>query len=183
MLRSTAVAWAIAALVVGAQGSAAASAKSKKAGACAGAYVVPVDAPTQQRASAAVLCLVNRERAARGVGSVRAAGPLASASTAHSADMVANHYFSHASRNGDDVYARVSRAGYNWRAAGEAIIWGAGSAATPFKLVTTLLRSAAHRPIMLDRNYRDLGVGLVLGAPAANAAGSASTLTLDFGSR
>jgi uncharacterized protein YkwD len=185
MLRSTVIACAIAALAVCGLGTAGASAKSKsaRAGACTGAYAIAVDAATLQRANDAVLCLVNRERAARGVGSVRAAGPLTSASTAHSAEMVANKYFSHAGLNGDDVYARVTRAGYNWRAAGEAIIWGAGRSATPFKLVTALLKSAAHRPIMLDRSYRELGVGLVLGGPTRNATGSASTLTLDFGSR
>jgi uncharacterized protein YkwD len=179
MLRSTAIACAIAALAVCGLGTAGASAKSR----CPGAYAVAVDAATLQRANAAVLCLVNRERRARGAGSVRAAGPLTSASTAHSADMVANGYFSHAGLNGDDVYARVSRAGYNWRAAGEAIIWGAGPSATPFKLVTTLLKSGAHRPIMLDRTYRELGVGLVLGGPTPSAGASASTLTLDFGTR
>ncbi len=184
MWRSTAIACVIAALAVCGLGTGVASAKSSSsAGACRGAYVVPVDAASLKTASSAVLCLVNKERAARGVGRVRAAGPLASASTAHSADMVANKYVSHMSRNGDDVYARVTRAGYNWRAAGEAIIWGAGNNAMPFKLVSMLFRSPVHRPIMLDRNYRELGVGLVLGGPTASARGAASTLTLDFGTR
>jgi uncharacterized protein YkwD len=184
MLRSTVLACAVAALAVCGLGTASASAKSSpSAGSCRGAYVIAVDAATLRTASNAVRCLVNKQRAARGVGAVRAAGPLASASTAHSADMVANRYFSHTGSNGDDVYARVSRAGYNWRAAGEAIIWGAGFDATPFKLVTSLLKSAEHRPIMLDRRYRELGVGLVLGGPTPGAAASSTTLTLDFGSR
>jgi uncharacterized protein YkwD len=184
MVRSTAIACAVAALAVCGLGTASASAKgSSGAGTCRGAYVIAVNDATLRMASNAVLCLVNRERAARGVGRVRAAGPLTSASTAHSADMVANQYMSHTSRNGDDLYTRVTRAGYNWRAAGEAIIWAAGRRATPFRLVSALLRSPEHRPIMLDRNYRELGVGLVLGGPTANAGASASTLTLDFGSR
>jgi uncharacterized protein YkwD len=188
MLRTTAIACAIAALVSGGWEAAAASAKGKsakasKAATCAGAYAVAVDGPTLQRAKDAVLCLVNRERAARGLGALRAAGPLGSAATGHSADMVANKFFSHMSRNGDSVFQRIQRAGYHWTAAGEAIIWGGGAGATPFKLVAALLKSPEHRAILLDSHYRDLGVGLVLGAPAQSVSRSAATLTLDLGNR
>jgi uncharacterized protein YkwD len=182
MVRTSAIACAVAALLVGGTGVATASAKSK-AGTCAGQYVIPVDDATRQRASTAVLCLVNRARTAQGLGPVRPAAQLDSAAAGHSADMVANKYLSHTSPNGDGAIQRVQRTGYNWLAVGEAIDWGAGRDATAFKLVAGLLRSPEHRPILLDRHYREIGVGLALGAPTPKAAGSASTLTLDFGSR
>ena len=67
MWHKFAVASAIAALALGA-GTAAASAKSSTArsASCAGAYIVAKDAASLAKANAAVLCLVNAERAQRG---------------------------------------------------------------------------------------------------------------------
>jgi uncharacterized protein YkwD len=180
MLRSTATACAIAALALCGPGTAGASANSSST-TCAGAYVVAKDAASQARAKAALLCLVNRERAARGIGAMRASAQLATAASGHSADMIASKYFSHTGSSGDSVYQRVSRAGYAWTAVGEALTWGAGKRSMPARLVAMFLGSAEHRSILLDPTYRDLGIGLALGAPVRNARGAASTLTLDFG--
>src|SRR5215203_6393082 len=117
-----AVAWAIAAFVVAGMGTAVASAKSRTAtnGSCAGAYVIATDAASLAKASAAVLCLVNAERASRGLRAMRASAPLASAATGHSADMIARQALSHTGSDGSSVFERVTRAGYRWRAAAEA---------------------------------------------------------------
>lgn len=182
MLRSTAIACAIVALALCGLGTAGASAKSSS-GSCHGAYVVAVDDATLRTASDAVLCLVNRERATRGLGAIRASGQLGSAATSHSGDMVASKYFSHTSLDGQGVAQRVSRTGYPWTAVAETLAYGAGKRSTPFRLVATMMRSGEHRSILLDRHYREVGVGLVLGAPTPKGAGAASTLTLVFGSR
>jgi uncharacterized protein YkwD len=182
MLAKFAVALATAALVAAGLGPATAGAKSRTAGACTGAYVVASDAASLAKASAALLCLVNRERAARGLGAMRASDQLASAATGHSSEMVADKYFSHTSLDGAGVAQRVSRTGYDWMAVGETLAFGAGKRATPFRLMATMMQSPVHRPILLGR-YRELGVGLVLGAPTAAAVPAASTLTLVFGSR
>lgn len=184
VLRTTALAWAIAALVLGAPGIAAAGAKGggSGAGACSGAYVIAKDAASLARASAAVLCLVNAERAARGVGPVRASGQLASAATGHSADMIAHQMLSHTGSDGSSVFQRVTRTGYRWRAAAEALTFGASRRSMPYRLVAAMMHSREHRSILLARTYRDLGVGLALGAPTRGAAAAASTLTLDFAS-
>jgi uncharacterized protein YkwD len=178
------VAWAIAVLVVAGPRIAAASAKSKssKAGSCAGAYVVATDAASLAKASAAVVCLVNRERASRGLGALRGSTPLASAATGHSDDMIAHQLFSHTGSDGSSVFQRVTRAGYRWRAAAEALAFGASKRSMPSRLVASMMQSREHRTILLDRTYRDLGVGLALGAPTRGAAGAASTLTLVFAS-
>jgi uncharacterized protein YkwD len=180
MLRRTAIACAIAALALCGLGTVGASAKSSST-TCAGAYVVAKDAASQARAKAAILCIVNRERAARGVRSMRPSAVLNGPATAHSADMVAGKYLSHTGSAGDSVYQRVSRAGYAWTAVGETLTWGAGQRSMPSRLVASFLQSPEHRSILLDPNYRDLGVGLALGAPVRNARGASSTLTLVFG--
>jgi uncharacterized protein YkwD len=98
--------------------------------------------------------------------------------------MVSAKFFSHASRNGDSAKRRVTRMGYGRNAlVGETIAWGSGPFATPAQLVGAFLASAEHRQIMLDRRYRDLGVGIALGAPRPGVPGYATTLTLDFGHR
>jgi uncharacterized protein YkwD len=43
------------------------------------------------------------------------------------------------------------------------------------------MSSAAHRSMLLDGSFREIGVGLALGAPVANMGGA--TLTLTFGRR
>jgi uncharacterized protein YkwD len=184
VLRTTAAAWAVAALVLGAPAIAMAGATrgGADAGGCAGAYVVAKDAASLARASAAVLCLVNAERIARGLPAVRASSKLAVAAHGHSDDMIASKTLSHTGSDGTDPYQRATRAGYRWRALGEALGWGAARRAMPFKLVATFMRSSEHRSILLDPVYRDLGIGLSLGAPSRKPARGSSTLTLVFGS-
>lgn len=182
MLRTTVIAWAAAALVLWAPAIATAGAKQRgaDAGGCPGAYVIAKDAASLAKATAAVLCLVNAARRARGLPAMRASAKLAGAARGHSEDMIARKSLSHAGSDGVDVRQRVTRAGYRWRAVAETLGWGAARRSMPYRLVASFLRSGAHRPILLDPIYRDLGVGLVLGAPSRRASGASSTLTLVF---
>lgn len=183
MSRGVAIACAIAAgfgCAPGAGGAAAAG------GGCAQAGSTVGDA-TLRETDHSVLCLVNRERATRGLAPLRGSRTLTRSARSHSRDMVARRYFSHVSPNGASVRQRLVRAGYlrNGRqvaAVGETITWTpAGPAATPADLVRSFMRSAGHRAIVLDRGYRDIGIGLAHGAPVAGASGA--TLTLTFGRR
>ncbi len=154
---------------------------------CVGASLTAVDEATRRKASKVVLCLVNRERRAHRVRPLRRNRPLAKAARRHSAAMVIGKYFSHASPGGD-VLSRATRSGYVLRRSrhtllGETLSWGAGSGATPARLVASFMSSPAHRRTLLSRRFRDLGIGLALGAPATNVADSAATLTLNFGRR
>jgi uncharacterized protein YkwD len=63
---------------------------------------------------------------------------------------------------------------------GETIAWGSGARATPALIVHSWLASPGHRAILLDGRYKDLGVGIALGAPGR---GDGATFTGDFGSR
>ncbi len=182
MLRRAAIAGAIAVLVGGALGSGTASAAES---ACAQAASM-ANATTLEQASASVLCLVNGERGRRGLAPLRASRLLDRSARAHSRDMVARQYFSHVTPSGVNVRRRISRSGYLRKRSAcrvaETIAWGTEDQGTPAELVRTFMSSPGHRRILLDRRYRDIGVGLVLGAPVSGL-GNGATLTLDFGRR
>jgi len=167
-------------------GTRAAAAAAPTAG-CANATIVPTDALTRQAAADAVLCLINVERTQRGLGAVAASPLLARAATAHANDMVRRSYFSHVAPNGEDLRRRVARTGYLRGARrptlGETLACGTGYYGAPAELVKQLMGSSVHRSIITDRRYRDIGVGLALGAAIEGMGEGGSTLTLNFGRR
>lgn len=199
MFRETAIACAIAALACSAPASAGAAPSLKNvrgkpaapaprsASGCKGADVIALDEPSRRRAKRVVLCLVNRERAARRIAILRVSPLLARAAARYSTSMVQLQYFAHRSPAGDDVRRRTARTGYRRRGRttllGETLAWGSDATATPTELVTSFMRSPRHRRTMLSRRYRDIGVGIALGAPAPDATGNAATLTVEFGRR
>lgn len=144
------------------------------------------DTSTLKQASDSVLCLVNSERAGRGLAPLRPSRQLDRSAGAHSRDMVARQYFSHLSPAGTNARQRALRAGYvrKRRVAkvGETIAWGTEGLGTPAELVRSFMSSAGHRRALLDRRYRDIGVGLALGAPISGL-GDGATLTLTLGRR
>jgi len=161
-----------------------ASAAKKKQRACAGASAIP-KSTTLPRAYDAVVCLVNRERAKRRMRALRRSAELTQAARDHSTDMVSRQYFDHTSLDGKTVRQRVLRTGYFRGGAGtvqEVLAVGWAQLSTPRSLVANLMRSPSHKSILLNRSLRDVGIGLVLGAPQPGYAGGA-TLTLDVGRR
>jgi len=134
---------------------------------------------------ASTLCLVNRERHAHGLASLRSDERLATAARRHSRDMVAKGYFSHDSRSGASFRDRIARTGWmkhrrSW-SVGENLAWGAGSLSTPRSIVSAWMKSPGHRRNVLDRDFRVVGIGVAPGAPVSRAPGAA-TVTADFGS-
>jgi uncharacterized protein YkwD len=185
MWRTTVIACAVAVLAAGMPGIATASTK-KSASGCAGGDTTPVDDASLALAGDAVVCLVNRERTARGLVALRASNLLRKAAAGHSDDMVANKFFSHAGSTGSSVRQRIARTGY-LRGAGAAIVgetlaWGSGPYGTPATMVAMFLASPEHRRTLLTRGFREVGAGLVLGSPEAGIS-RACTATLDFGRR
>jgi uncharacterized protein YkwD len=129
-----------------------------------------------------VLCLVNRERSAHGLRSLREAGPLRLAAARYSRQMVAGSFFDHVSPSGSTLSSRVRLTGYRGRALGENIGWGTGSLATPVEIVRAWMASPPHRAVMLNGRYREGGVGVAPGSPLG-APGPAATFVLDVGTR
>jgi uncharacterized protein YkwD len=133
------------------------------------------------------VCLVNRERTTRGLKPLALQGQLSDASVGFSALMVREQFFSHVAPDGTDMVDRLSRAGYirdnlsGWNV-GENIGWGTGSYATPAEMVKAWMDSPGHRENILNKEFREIGIGVVLGVPQSGLSGGA-TYTTDFGTR
>jgi len=153
------------------------------AAACARASALP-SAGTARTSARAVLCLVNMERARAGLPAVRANRRLARAARRHSRDMVRRNFFDHTAPDGAGPMGRVERAGYHrgasWWVIGETIAWGQGGLGSPASIVQSWMESPGHRGVLLERGYRDVGIGLAMGVPGG---GPGVTVTADFGAR
>jgi uncharacterized protein YkwD len=140
--------------------------------------------PADRRA--ALLCVVGAERGARGLAAVRESAQLTIAAQRHADDMVARAFFAHVTPGGTTLAERVLATGYisnrrNW-ALGEAIAWAQDPLDTAAQLVQAWLNSPPHRAILLDRSFRDVGIGLTPGLTDGSA-GAGATAVLDFGFR
>jgi uncharacterized protein YkwD len=109
---------------------------------------------------AAMLAAVNAERKHAGSPPLTANARLDQAAQHHAVDMLARNYFAHESPEGHTVRERAKDAGYTWRAIGENIAEGQTSIAEVMK---TWMHSPGHRRNILDRDFKELGVGLALG--------------------
>ena len=135
---------------------------------------------------AAVLCLHNRERAARGLPLLKENVKLRRAAQGHSADMVASRFFAHESPSGADMADRILGTGYaqgqGW-SLGENIAWGTGSLGTAAEIQRAWMSSPGHRANILRRQFREIGIGIAVGAPVDAGGLQGATYTADFGVR
>jgi uncharacterized protein YkwD len=166
-----------------------AAAPSASAGrACASMRVTPAEAGTQQLV-ASTLCLINAQRARYGVRPLRLSQQLSAAARRHAADMERRHYFSHTSRDGSSFVDRIRRTGYFRRISswyvGENLAWGAGpNRSSPRGIVAAWMGSPPHKQNMLNSRFREVGIGVVEGAPRRNVFGLPSgTYATSFGTR
>src|SRR3954470_432732 len=153
---------------------------------CAATTVAARPAPAATVESA-VRCLVNAERAAHALRALRPSRQLRVAAEAHGADMVAHRFFAHVSPFSGAVTDRARRAGYlahtrDW-ALGEDIAWGEGTLSTPQSILTAWMNSPGHRAVILDRDFRDAGIGVTLGVPVDDGSMPGATFVLDAGAR
>ena len=144
-------------------------------------------APTAESLPAmaeATLCLLNGERADNGLAPLAPNGKLGSAASAYAQDLVAGSYFSHTGRDGSGVTDRIERSGYLPRDAGwvlgENLAWGTGILATPGSIMQAWMNSPGHRDNILNPDYREIGIGIIPGNPAAPD-GLGATYATEFG--
>lgn len=155
-------------------------------GACSGTDLRP-NGQDLQRIRAATLCLINRERTARGEPALHGDSDLQQAAQSHSADMAAGDYFEHDGRHGDTPLSRMRSAGYIFSShigyqVGENIAWATLWMASPREIVIGWMKSPGHRANILDRSFRDTGVGVAPHPLASLARGQAGAIyTQDFG--
>jgi uncharacterized protein YkwD len=169
---------ALAALAV-----ASAPAGAQSTASCSGTDVLP-SAANVERVRSATLCLLNVERAKRGLPPLRTDTALRDVAGRFARQMVRQGFFDHVSPGGSTMVARVKGTAYargarSWSLA-ENIAWGAGSEASPAAIVNTWMRSAQHRANILDGDLRDVGLGIATGTPRG---GDGATYVSDFGAR
>jgi uncharacterized protein YkwD len=139
------------------------------------------------RVRAAVMCLINRERAQNGEQPLRSDVELDAAAEAHVQDMIAGDYFEHVSPSGTTPVDRVRATGYvpgppAGYVIGENLAWGTLSLATPEAIVAAWIASPGHLANILESQYRDTGIAIVAQVPASLANGaSGATYAQEFG--
>ncbi len=137
--------------------------------------------------AASTVCLLNKQRARRGLRKLRLDSRLSRAARSHTVDMVRRNYFSHVSRSGSDIVDRLSRTGYMRGArawtVGENLAWGSGTRSTPSEIMEAWMRSPGHKANILQRRFREIGIGVVFAAPRNVGGLPAATYTTTFGYR
>lgn len=146
---------------------------------------VPAYQLTSKQAAKATLCLINKERRARGLGSLDVSGEARDAAIAHTSVMVRRHCFSHLCPGEGDLLKRLNQADYlpcncSWGVA-ENIGYGYGNESSPRAMVAAWMASPPHRLNILSRAYEHIGIGVRRGSPAGGS--GAATYTTDFGYR
>lgn len=115
-----------------------------------------------------VVALVNQHRLAGGAcaGQQLPAAPellidssLVCVARAHSRDMAERSYFDHTAPDGASPFERLVRAGYDFRAAGENIAMGQGTADG---VVESWLSSVGHCQNIFGASFEDIGVGVAI---------------------
>jgi uncharacterized protein YkwD len=156
--------------------------------ACPGANAIP-----SQRTIAvtrdATECLVNRERRKRGLRGLRVNRTLQASATSYARDMVRREFFDHVTPGGETLTERIREdtryltGALRWEI-GENLAWGTGRLATPAQIVRGWMRSPGHRRNILHRSFREMGLGIAVGAPVpVSAASRAATYANHFGRR
>jgi uncharacterized protein YkwD len=154
---------------------------------CVSADAMPGQAAAEDL-RAATLCLMNAERAARGLGRLQSEPLLGRVAASYARQMVRGQFFDHTSPAGSTMLARIRSTSYlrdvtSW-SVGENLAWGSGNLATPRAMVRAWMQSAEHRANLLDRHFADVGIGVAAGAPVALDPGElGGTYVTDFGRR
>lgn len=108
------------------------------------------------QAEAEIVAGINSLRAGAGAAPVQANRTLARIAQGHACDNAARNSYSHSGSDGSDLTRRLTRGGYDFRAAAENTGLGHDSAQQMLDFWT---RSPGHRANMLDPALREAGLG------------------------
>jgi uncharacterized protein YkwD len=143
-----------------------------------------IDAPTYEKA---VVCLVNRERAAANRRPLKINPRLRRAATRYAAKLVAEGFFDHVTPSGNSsILSRLQAVGYledatEW-GVGENLIYASGPNA-PATIVEGWVESPGHRENMLRPAFREIGVGVAGGTPVSPTDPNGLTVASEYGFR
>jgi len=129
----------------------------------------------------ATICLLNDIRRDHGLRAFKVNGRLSLASQRHTNSMTDHNFFAHGDFVGRIRAARYLRGARGWTV-GENIAWGSWDYATPKAIVRGWMNSPPHRHNILNRRFREIGIGLSRGAPVGGQQ-RAATYATDFGAR
>jgi uncharacterized protein YkwD len=136
---------------------------------------------------AAVLCLINTERAQNGKEPLSPDPRLEQAAESHGKEMLSVDYFDHVSPSGLTPVQRIRETGYIPSSEvgyviGENLAWGTLTLATPQAIVSAWIASPEHLANILEGKYRETGIDVEPEVPQALAEGVAGALyTQEFG--
>ena len=136
---------------------------------------------------AAVLCLVNTERAQNGKEPLSPDPLLEHAAESHGKEMLSLDYFAHISPTGLTPVERIRSTGYipnseDGYVIGENLAWGTLTLATPQEIVNAWIASPEHLANILEGKYHDTGIDVEPEVPESLAEGVAGALyTQEFG--
>jgi uncharacterized protein YkwD len=153
---------------------------------CPNAALQPTDYNLES-VRAATLCLINRERTARGESELLANAQVQQAAQSHTESMVQDDYFGHIGPQGETPLQRMHASGYLYSSqisceVAENIAWGTSWLGTPKAIVAAWMASAGHRANILDPKFRATGIGVSPHPPASVSGGqSGGIYTQDFG--
>jgi uncharacterized protein YkwD len=162
-----------------------AGAEGASAARCKGA-----DRPAAQmsggKAAKLTLCLLNKERAKRGLHTLDANRKATKAARSHNRLMVRKNCFDHECPGEPDLVGRLTHSGYlpcscSWTV-GENIAWGSGSYGSPRRIVAGWMGSPPHRDNILNPRFEHIGVAVERGDPGTGYPRTA-TYTTDFGAK
>ena len=153
----------------------------------AGVVATPARAHDRAAVEKAVLDLINKSRASHGLRAVRIETHLDAAALAHSRQMLSRDYFSHNSAGGASFADASPRR--RLQALGLQLLGGRRGdrlgqglrRARAQAIFKAWMGSSGHRTVILDKRWRDVGIGCAQGS----FRGLSGTLmyTVDFGRR
>ena len=121
------------------------------------------------KARKALLCLVNRERAKRGLKALRYNARLSRVAKVHAGDLVRFRFVGHDSPKHGGLMQRIKRSGWakgkkRWTY-GEIMGDGANRGATPRRILRAWMKRPIHSTAILHRKFRSVGIGSSFGRP------------------
>ena len=137
----------------------------------------------------ALVTAINATRRAHGLRALRYSGALATAGSAHATSLATAGQFTHAWPTTGKLFGSWIRAfyparGYRAWSVGENLLW-ASPGFTPATAVRDWLNSPAHRRVMLNPSWREIGIGVVsaVAAPGAFGERDMQIAAAEFGRR
>ena len=146
---------------------------------CASAALVP-SAGRRKAILAALLCVMNEQRALVNAKPLKLSKRLGKAAARHTRAMVGGKFFAHQGPREAGFGARLSKVNYRGPA-GENIGAGAGVFSTPVEMVNGWMHSRLHRANLLSKRWRTVGIGFSAEFPLPPPVQPAATYTTDFG--